>query len=173
MKTLKLNPKVLVTIWFLASSIFIYSQKIADFSGDWILNKSLSKSLLTQIESSSIIISQDSMRLTMDITLTPVNQKPIKRTEKYLLNSSIATKSVNKSRRIDTHLAPDGQSFTITETITFTKDSFINKSQRVDIYSLSKDGKTLTIKTDDILPKNPSTPEKERQETRVYNKKIK
>ena len=173
MKTLQLNPKVFITICFLTFSIFCFSQKIADFSGEWILNKSQSKSIITKLASSSIVISQNGMSLTMDITLVPENQKPIKRTEKYVLNTSMGNKVTkpNKSRQVDTQLAPDGQSFTITETISYTKDGVFSKLQRNDTYLISKDGKTLTIKTDDLLPEKSLTPEEKRHETKVYNKK--
>jgi hypothetical protein len=157
------------------SSIFSYSQKIADFSGEWILNKSQSKSVITNLATSSIVISQDVMSLTMDIKLVPENHEPIKRIENYVLNTSIhnkVTKPEDKSRQVDTKLAQDGQSFTITETISYNKDGVQTKLQRTETYLISEDGKTLTIKTDDLLPEKSLTPEEDRHETRVYNKKI-
>ncbi len=175
MKTLQVNPTVFITICFLASYSFCFSQKTSDFSGEWIFNKSLSKSVLTQIASSSIVISQDGMALTMDITVVPENQKPIKRTEEYVLNTSVRKKTPkpeDKSIQIDTQLAQDGQSFTITETISYTKDGVFTKLQRIDTYLISNDGKTLTIKTDDLLPEKSVTPEEEWHEIKVYNKKI-
>lgn len=175
MKTLQINPKVLIAICFLTSSVLSFSQKVADFSGEWIYNKSLSKSVLSQIASSSIIITQDGMSLTMNITLTPENHDPIKRTEKYILNTSSANKVVNpedKARQVDTKLSPYGQSFTITETITYTKDGVSTKLQRMDTYLISKDGKTLTIQTDDLLPEKSFTSKEERHETKKYDKKI-
>jgi hypothetical protein len=44
--------------------------------------------------------------------------------------------------------------------------------QRTDTCKISEDGKTLTIRTDDLLPERSLTPEEERHETKVFNKKI-
>jgi len=76
------------------------------------------------------------------------------------------------SRQVDTKLSPYGQSFTITETITYTKDGVSTKLQRMDTYLISKDGKTLTIQTDDLLPEKSFTSKEERHETKKYDKKI-
>jgi len=166
---------VFTIICLVISSSNIYSQEISDFSGEWILNRTKGKTRLTEVASSSIVISQKDLSLTMNITISPDNDKQVKRTENYFLNTSTENKTASpegKSRRIDTKLEPDGQSFSITESISYTKDGTIVKLQRTDKYTISKDSKTLTIETFDTNSEEPSTPKDQPQEIRIYDKKI-
>ena len=171
----KFRAYLLFTLCLVMSSATIYSQKMADFSGEWILNKAKGISRLTEVASSSIVISQKNSSITMDITITPDNGKPVKRTENYILGVSVASVPggpEEKSRRIDSKLGPDGQSFSIIETISYTKDGTIVKLQRTDKYSISKDAKTITIETFETNSEKPSTLKDQPQEIRIYDKKI-
>ena len=48
-------------------------------------------------------------------------------------------------------LSPDGQSFSITETLSYTQNGIEKVIKRVSVYSLGKDGKTLIINQEDFL----------------------
>jgi hypothetical protein len=173
----KINPALFffTLIYLVISSSNIYSQNISDFSGEWILNRTKGKTHLTEVASSTIIITQKDLSLTMNITISPDNDKQVKRTENYVLNTSAANKTASpdeKSSRINTKLEPDGQSFSITEIISYTKDGAILKLKRTDKYTISKDSKTLTIETFDTNSENPSNPKDQPQEIRIYDKKI-
>jgi beta-lactamase regulating signal transducer with metallopeptidase domain len=147
---------------------------MADFSGKWVFNRSQSKSFLAKVASSTLIISQDKNSITMDITITPDKIKPVNRTEKYVYNTSIANKNNqgDKLTVITCTPSPDGQSFSITETLSYAQNGIEKVTKRVSVYSLGKDGKTLIINQDDTLPEGSLTPEDERHETRVYDKSI-
>jgi hypothetical protein len=145
---------------------------MADFSGKWVFNRSQSKSFLTEVASSTLIISQDINSLTMDITITPDKNKPVNRTEKYVYNESVVKKNTqgDKSTVITCTPSLDGQSFSITETLSYTQNGIEKVTKRVSVYSLGKDGKTLIINQEDFLPEGSITPENERHETRIYDK---
>jgi hypothetical protein len=148
-----------------------------DFSGKWVLNKSKSISPLSDVASSTLIIAQSGYSLTMDITITPNDGKPINRTEKYLLNVSVQSAPHSqtpdkKSIRIDCIPGPDGKSFSITETLSSVKNGTKMESKRVSVYSMGKGGKTLIIKQDDTSTEASLASESAKHETRVYDKSL-
>ena len=149
-----------------------YPQKMVDFTGKWVFNRLQSKSFLAEAASSTIFISQDKSSLTMDIEITPDNKKTIKRTEKYVYNTSIEKKNTLRDRLtvITCTPSPDRQSFSITETLSYTQNGIEKITKRVSVYSLGKDGKTLIINQEDFLPEGSITPENERHEIRIYDK---
>lgn len=149
-----------------------YPQNMVDFSGKWVLNRSQGKTFLTDVASSTLIISQDKNSLTMDITITPDNIKPVNRTEKYVYYTSIAKKNTqgDKLTVITCTPSPDGQSFSITETLSYTQNGIEKVIKRVSVYSLGKDGKTLIINQEDFRSEGSITPANERHETRIYDK---
>jgi len=149
-----------------------HSQNMADFSGKWVLNRSQGKSFLTEVASSAIIISQDKNSITMDITITPDKSKGVNRTEKYVYNTSVIKKNTlgDRTTVITCTPSPNGQSFSITEMLSYSQNGIEKESKRISVYSLGEDGKTLIINQDDTLPEGSLTPENERIETRVYDK---
>jgi beta-lactamase regulating signal transducer with metallopeptidase domain len=149
-----------------------YPQNMVDFSGKWVLNRTQGKTFLTEVASMALIISQDKSSLTLDITITPDNIKPVHRTEKYIYNTSIEKKNTqgDKLTVITCTPSPDGQSFSITETLSYAQNGIEKVTKRVSVYSLGKDGKTLIINQEDFLPEGSITPENERHETRIYDK---
>ena len=180
-KTIKtLDSRVAEIVWMTVCLLLISSaanaQDIADFSGKWDLNKLKSSSLPASITSSSITISQEKKyALTLDISVTSGDSKPFKKTENYFLNSSVEIKKVNqddKSIRIDCTALPDGHSFSVTETTSLVENGTTKNYIRVSVYSLSIDGKTLIIKTDDTQPEGSPASENEMHEKRVYDKSV-
>jgi len=149
-----------------------HSQNMADFSGKWVLNRSQGKSFLTEVASSAIIIPQDKNSITMDITITPDKSKGVNRTEKYVYNTSVIKKNTlgDRTTVITCTPSPNGQSFSITEMLSYSQNGIEKESKRISVYSLGEDGKTLIINQDDTLPEGSLTPENERIETRVYDK---
>lgn len=145
---------------------------MVDFSGKWVFDRSQSNSFLADVASSTIIILQDKNSITMDITITPDKNKPVNRTEKYVYNKSIVKKTTqgDKLTVIICTPSPDGQSFSITETLSYTQNGIEKVTKRVSVYSLGKDGKTLIINQEDFLPEGSITPANERHETRIYDK---
>jgi hypothetical protein len=145
---------------------------MVDFSGKWVLNRSQGKSFLTEVASSAIIISQDKNSITMDITITPDKSKGVNRIEKYVYNKSVVKKNTlgDRTTVITCNPAADGQSFSITEMLSYSQNGILKESKRISVYSLGKDGKTLIINQDDTLPEGSLTPEEERHEMRVYDK---
>lgn len=147
-------------------------QGMSDFSGKWVLNRSQGKTFLTEVASSTLIISQDKNSITFDITISPDNYKPVYRTEKYVYNTSIEKKNTQKDKLTVITCTPsqDGGSFSITETLSYTQNGIEKVIKRVSVYSLGKDGKTLIINQEDIPSEASNTPENERYETRIYDK---
>jgi|WetSurMetagenome_2_1015567.scaffolds.fasta_scaffold00016_115 hypothetical protein len=143
-----------------------------DFTGKWVLNKLQSKSLLTEVATSTINITQGKNSITMDINITPNDGNPVNRTEKYVFNESIVRKNTkgDKTTVLTCTPAPDGQSFSITDAVSGLYNGIEKEGKRISVYNLSNDGKQLIIKVDDILPEGSITPESERHETRVYDK---
>jgi beta-lactamase regulating signal transducer with metallopeptidase domain len=148
-----------------------YPQNMADFSGKWVLNRSLGKTFLTEVASMTLIISQDKNSIAMDITIAPDNIKPFHRTEKYIYNTSIEKKDTRDRLTVITCTpSTNGQSFSITEALSSTQNGKEKVSKRVSVYSIGDNGKTLIINQDDTLPEGSLTPEDERHETRIYDK---
>ncbi len=145
-----------------------------DYSGKWVLNNSQSKSYLSEGGTSIMVISQDRNSVTMDITFaTFLHGEPINRTMKYVFNESIVRKHAEGDSTVITCTqAPDGKSFSIIELNPYMYNSVERVSKRISVYTLSKDGKNLIIKSDDTLPEGSITPESERHEKRVYDKSL-
>jgi hypothetical protein len=143
-----------------------------DYSGKWVLNNSQSKSYLSEVATSTMVISQDKNSVTMNITFaTFLHGEPNNRTIKYFFNESIVKKNTEKDSTVITCTqAPDGKSFSIIELNPYMNNSVERVSKRISVYTLSKDGKNLIIKSDDTLPEGSLTPESERHEKRVYDK---
>ena len=166
---------LLAIICLVSSFSNIYSQKIADFSGEWVLNRTKGKTRMAEVLTQSLSITQKDLALTINSTVTPDNGQPVKNTVNYLLNTSAESandSSVNKTRRVDSKLEPDCQSFSITETISYIKDGKTIKVQQTEKYSISKDSKTIMIETFQIDPEKPSIPKDQPIEIRIYDKKI-
>jgi hypothetical protein len=143
--------------------------KMVDFSGKWVLNKAQSVSLLADVATSTIIIDQSGNRINMDITITPKDGKPIKRTEKYVFNLSLQSvpDSDNKSTRIECTSSSDGKSFSVVETHFYNENGTKKESKRISNYSLGNRGKTLIIRQDDTLPDGSNS---QNGETRIYDR---
>lgn len=143
-----------------------------DFTGKWVLNKLQSKSLLTEVATSTINITQEKNSITMDINITPNDGNPVNRTEKYVFNESIVRKSTkgDNTAVLTCTPAPDGQSFSITDFASGLYNGVEKEGKRISVYTLSKDGKQLFIEVNDILPEGSITPESARHETMVYDK---
>lgn len=147
-----------------------------DFSGKWVLNLSASKSFLTEVASSPLVISisQDKNSVTMDINITAGDGNQLNRTEKYAFNESVIRKNTtgDKSTVLTCTPAPNGQSFSITEISTGVYNGVAGESKRISVYTLSNDGRNMIIQIDDTPRKGSITPENENHEMRVFDKAI-
>jgi ribosomal protein S17 len=131
-----------------------------DYSGKWVLNKSQSKSYLSEVATSTMVISQDKNSVTVDITFTTLHGKTINRTKKYVFNESIVIKNTEGDTTVFTcNPASDGKSFSITELHQYMNNSVEKVSKRISVYTLSNDGRNLILKSDDTLPEGSITPE--------------
>jgi hypothetical protein len=146
-------------------------QKVADFSGKWILNSSKSSSVLAGL-TSTVIITQSGNKISLNITLIPKGSKPENKTEEYVLGTSMGGRSKTKNYTIDALWLSDKQSFSITEVISNIENGITKESRNVKVYSLTDEGKTMTVKSDNTPPQGSTTPENQSHTIMVYDKSL-
>jgi hypothetical protein len=80
--------------------------------------------------------------------------------------------SPSRKRELYTSWNTDRKGFTEIETISDCKKGIRKKKvyEKITVFSLSDDGKTLIIKTDETLSNEPNKSENEKHSIRVYNK---
>ncbi len=148
------------------------SYSIKDFSGTWKFNKELSKTWLPAEGDSIIDIHQyQADSLIMNVSISPENNIPLKRTERYVFNTvrTLVDKQ-NKKHVISCSIENRGQNFKVTERVTYYKEDKLIEYERIYNYSLSDDGKRLLIKVDDTMPETSLAPEKEIHDIWVYDR---
>jgi hypothetical protein len=172
-KSSALSVLILLTSTLLLTCKQSLSQTPADFSGNWTLNVSKSSpspgpSPMTVL--STMIIIQKGNEITFNITIIPKDNKPITRTEKYIIGAGASTKSSNRTRTLTSAWGTDKQTFSITEIINSDESGIKKEVKRITVYSMTDQGKTLIIKVNDTLPAGSLTPENERHSISVYDK---
>ena len=144
---------------------------IKDFSGTWKFNKELSRTGLPEGTGYIIQIHQnDADSVRMDISITPGNNKPITRSERYVFNTvKVLVDNQEKKHTLSCSIGPGGETFTITDRIRYKKEQ--NKEYtRIYTYSLSDDGNRLTIRSDDSLPAGSQITAEAEYEIKVYDR---
>lgn len=151
---------------FLYSSAGLFAQK-ASFSGTWNLNDSKSDLGDSQFRGAvKITATQDANTLTLVRLSKGPNDEDRTTNEKYALDGSESqnTGFRNSVRKSKTSWSADGKVLTITSVMSFDMNGEKREFNSTEIWSLSPDGKNLTIVSTATMQNG------EFKQTRVYDK---
>ncbi len=146
----------------------LQAQGKSDFTGNWSLNES--KSTLGEgrfrMAAPTVTVSQDGKTLNVERTIVGRNGQERKMKEQYALDGHETTTTLNNSTRKSTcKWSADGKELVISSTMTMERDGQTMQNKSEDTWSLSKDGKVLTIVS------KSSNQRGERTITMVYDRK--
>ncbi len=151
---------------FLFSSADLFGQK-ANFSGSWTLNESKSNLGDSQYRGAlKITVTQDDNSLTLMRVSKGRDDEDRTTNEKYALDGSESqnTAFMNTVRKSKCSWSADGKILTIKSSTTFERDGEKREFNSTEAFSLSPDGKNLTIVSTFNMQNG------EVQQTRVYDK---
>jgi hypothetical protein len=158
-----------LTLVLLISTSESFSQKATDFSGKWILDNSKSSPVYATL-ASTLIITQKTNGIEFDLTILPKSGQKLSMHEKYVIGTSSGEITADKNISKEASWSADKKTLSISEVVTYNEDGITKKSTKTKTYSMSDDGMTMTVKSDDQLPEGSPTPENERHTVMVYNK---
>jgi hypothetical protein len=146
------------------------SRSLKDFTGKWALNESKSTPF-SGIHDSAFIFTEVN-GLTIGIKTAALDGNFITRPIHYMPGGAFGTLSPTRERKIVSSWNTDRKGFTEIETISDCKKGIKKKKvyEKITVFSLSDDGKTLIIKTDETLSNEPNKSENEKHSLRVYSK---
>jgi len=147
------------------------SQDMINISGTWELDLSKSIIIIQRIISSTLIITQNGNDITINRTLNLKDSKPLVSTFKYTIGDKVESKSKNGIHITTSSWGPDKQTFSIIHTYPAQRNGITKESKRTSVYSLTDQGNTLNIISDDTLPEGSLTPKSERHMVMIYTKK--
>jgi len=142
-------------------------QPAADFSGKWKYNNSKS-TLIVEKEIGlsrimTIIQNTDSIIIISNTSIP--DRAPLSNRQSYKPDGKrVITKygvDEEKTQTVSTEWLPGMQSFSITTTLNYLKEGEMVESKRIETYSLSHDGKVLTVYYNDNNPERTFTSVKE------------
>ena len=151
---------------FLFSSTGLFAQR-ADFSGIWNLNDNKSDLSDSQFRGAyKITATQDANSLTLVRLSKGRNDEDRTTTEKYALDGSESQNTVfmNNVRKSKASWSSDGKVLTINSVMSFERDGEKREFNSSEAFSLSLDGKNLTIVSTFNMRNG------EFKQTRVYDK---
>lgn len=147
------------------------SLDLTNLVGKWTNNKSKSTPQSGAIDSTIIIVFDTrSNFLTMNFTTFQNDNKPITHTQKYAINGALGSRSPSRREVIDSYWNPDKQTLLTIETIEEYNKTITKVTKKNTLFTLTNNGKTLVIKTDETLPKGSSAAVKERHDILEYDK---
>jgi len=129
----------------------VSAQKTVDFSGAWKLDISKSDTL-PSVTSETLTINQSGDSITINRTIEAKNTNPVKGVFKYTMNKSAEKSSKAGTLTTTCTWGSELKSFSVTDSFVSEMNGVKQESKRVSIYSLSDDGKILTIISDDFYP---------------------
>lgn len=122
----------------------------ADFSGSWALNES--KSTLgdgPRMSVTSMTVNQQENLMSIDIVQPSWDGGDMKRSEKYTLDGkeSVNPGMMDSSVRTITTWSEDKKELSFAKTILFDMNGDTMELKIMDLWSISEDGKSLTVKS--------------------------
>jgi len=150
--------------------VVTFSRSLKDFTGKWALNESKSTPF-SGIHDSTFIFTEVNGS-TIAIKTASMDGNSIARPMFYMPGGGFINSSPTRRRELYTSWNTDRKGFTEKETISDCKKGIRKKKvyERITVFSLSDDGKTLIIKTDEPLSNDPNKSENDKHSIRVYNK---
>jgi hypothetical protein len=154
---------------FVLSTYDSSSQTSVDFSGTWKLDLSKSTTL-PDIVSLTLIITQKGNDITINRTMVTKDTKPIIGTFNYSIGTKNESKSNSVTNITTSSWGTDKHTFSIIDTFVTEKNGVKQEWNRKSVYSLTDNGKTLIVVSDDTLPEGAITPENQKHMKMIYAK---
>lgn len=161
---MKTNRSILLTAFALLSTL-TFGQ--VNFSGSWILNESKSKfsDSRFRMASNKLTITQDASAFSIERTFVTRDGEERKTTEKYTLDGRESLNPMFNSQKKSVAIwSSDKKVLTVSSSMTFEFNGETSELKSVENYSLSEDGKSMTIDTQSTSSRG------ERKYTAVYDK---
>lgn len=158
---------LLVAPAILLSFAFIPAR--TDFSGQWKLNESKSEfgDFGARLAAKSIKVEQKDDAITIAKTSTNRQGEDVTRSETLTFDGKEVESTGgfgNSKRKSTAKWSDDGKTLVINYTLTFERNGETNEIKGTETWTVSDDGKTLSLKTDS------SSPQGEFSTTAVYDK---
>lgn len=135
---------------FMSGSTVLMAQK-TNFSGSWNFNEGKSQmgEGRFRMPAPKLTITQDETTLSMEKNVKGRNGEEMTLKEKYTLDGKVCENAgfMNTVKKSTVVWSADNKSITISSTSVFERDGNSMEIKTTEIYSLSEDGKTLTINT--------------------------
>lgn len=147
---------------------FTFAPVRSNFSGQWKLNESKSNfgDFGARLAAKAIKVEQKDDAVTISKTSTNRQGEEVTRTETLTFDGKEveSTGGFGNSKRKSTAKWSDDKTLVINYTLTFERDGQTNEIKGTETWTVSDDGKTLSLKTDS------SSPQGEFSTTAVYDK---
>ena len=127
---------------------YAYSSKAkTDFSGKWVLSEDKSEMGEGRFRrSANIAIEQDGNNLKLERTRTGRDGQEMTTTQDMTLDGKeVVNERENRTTKTTATWSEDGTSLNVNSTMAFTRDGQTFESTSKEVWTLSEDGKTLTI----------------------------
>lgn len=161
---MRTNRSILLVAFALFSTM-AFGQ--VNFSGSWALNESKSNfgDSRFRMASPKLAITQDASTFTIERTFVTQDGEERKMTEKYTLDGKESLNPMfNSQKKSVATISADKKVLNVSSSMTLEFNGETNELKTIENYSLSDDGKTMTIETQSTSSRG------ERKYTAVYDK---